>query len=441
MRSTRLAVSGFALLLAVSLLGVPGPAAAQDQSNKGTDYTMPQYNAYQAAHKEPDPQKRIQMLDDLVGTLGSSKDLLPYIEQAYLDSYTQLKNYPKLIEYADRVIGLGDQLPVQTRLEATVARCQAFEQSFNPKASDARDQLSKEVNAAKSGLVLLDKVPKPANTSDDQFAEGKKPAIGFFNSAAGSAELQLKDYTAAADSYKAVLAVNPKDAASYYHMGVADLGMAPPHTMDGYWAIARAIDLKIPGDAQVKDYLRKQMLAYEQPGCDSQIDAQLSELLTVAQGSADRPTTYSIPSADDLAKLRAQSNILTVISDLQAGGDKAKNTWLMICGSEFPVVVGKIIEATPGDGSVDFKVYEGPTDEDVQAATVPNMDVNVKGQPDAARLGKDDGIRFSGTLVSYDPQPFLLHWDEVKVDPTIIPEEKVTPGRKPHKVPPKKPSR
>ena len=42
-------------------------------------------------------------------------------------------------------------------------------------------------------------------------------------------------------------------------------------------------------------------------------------------------------------------------------------------------------------------------------------------QPDAARLQKDDGIRFSGTLVSYDPSPFLLHWDQVKIDPSVIP--------------------
>jgi hypothetical protein len=51
-------------------------------------------------------------------------------------------------------------------------------------------------------------------------------------------------------------------------------------------------------------------------------------------------------------------------------------------------------------------------------------------QPDASRLQKDDPIQFSGTIVSYDPSPFLLHWDQVKVDPSIIPEKGSTTKRK-----------
>ena len=119
-------------------------------------------------------------------------------------------------------------------------------------------------------------------------------------------------------------------------------------------------------------------------------------------------------------------------------------TWLAICGAEFPEVVGKIIDEQKTDASIDFMVYTGATPEDMQAATMANMDVKVwtapkpggsapaaggtqaatpiPPQPDVVRLSKDDGIRFSGTLVSYDPSPFLLHWDQVKVDPTVIPE-------------------
>jgi hypothetical protein len=68
--------------------------------------------------------------------------------------------------------------------------------------------------------------------------------------------------------------------------------------------------------------------------------------------------------------------------------------------------------------------------------------VKVVGQPDAARLQKGDGVRFSGTVVRYDPDPaFMLHWDKAKVNPEDIPAEKAAPGRRtPHKVPPKKPA-
>jgi hypothetical protein len=85
----------------------------------------------------------------------------------------------------------------------------------------------------------------------------------------------------------------------------------------------------------------------------------------------------------------------------------------------------------------------------MQAATTPNMDVKlwttgkppgtttVTPQPDVVRLQKDDGIRFSGTLVKYDPSPFLLHWDQVKVDPSVIPEKSETGKHPPRKLPTK----
>ena len=90
---------------------------------------------------------------------------------------------------------------------------------------------------------------------------------------------------------------------------------------------------------------------------------------------------------------------------------------------------------------MNFEVFTGSDETVVQNATTANMDVKVwtaappagtpnaaqeTPQPDAARLAKDDGIRFSGAIVSYDPTPFLLHWDQVKVDPTTIPEKAAT---------------
>ena len=53
------------------------------------------------------------------------------------------------------------------------------------------------------------------------------------------------------------------------------------------------------------------------------------------------------------------------------------------------------------------------------------MDVKVVGQPDAAKLEKDNPVRFTGTLMSYDPDPaFMLHWDKAKVNEEDIPKEK-----------------
>jgi tetratricopeptide (TPR) repeat protein len=439
------------------------PAAAQDgqqeqQGQQKTTYTLPEYNAFQAANAEKDPQTRIKLLDDFVAKYPNST-LLQYVYALYYQTYNQLKDYAKTIEYADKLVAMGDKVGADVRLGALQTRVQVFQATFKP-GPGVQDQLMKQRDAALEGAHLLDAFPKPPNASmsDEDFKKQKMPGLAFFYSAAGFADLQLKDNAAAVEAFKNALANKPDDPVSAYRLGLAYLQMTPPQSLDGFWALARAIDLKVPDPDKIKDYLQKQILAYEQPGCDSQATDQLNELLQLAQNSPDRPSTWRLPSQADLHQISQSSNILSVISDLSGGGDKAKMTWLAICGAEFPEVVGKIIDVKNNGTNVDFMVYTGASAEEMQNATTPNMDVKVwtsapppagsapatgggatqvPPQPDVVRLQKDDGIRFSGTLVSYDPSPFTLHWDQVKVDPSIIPEKGST-GK--HKVPPKKSS-
>lgn len=454
------------LLVAALILttGLAQPAAAQAQGSQPT-YTIPEYNAFEAANAEKDPATQIKLLDDFVAKFPKST-LMPYVYELYYPAYYKLKDYAKTIEYADKVVALGDKVDALVRLQAIQARVLSFSQAFNAKAPDAHDQLVKQRDASDLGAKLLTDLPKPAKQTtmtDADWEKQKKPGLALFYSAAGSADIGLKDYAAAIPEFKSALTNNPNEAVNWYQLGVSYLQSAPPDYMDGFWSLARAINLKIPGDAKVKIYLRQQILAYEQPGCDSSADAQLSELLQLAGTTGDRPATYAIPSAADLTKIRQASNILSLISDLSAGGDKAKMTWLALCNAQFPEVVGKIIDVVPGDSYVDFMVFTGATDDEIQKATTANMDVRVETaapaggaapaaaaapaasatpgqtpagpQPDVLRLQKDDGIRFAGTVSSFDPNPFLLHWTDVKVDPTIIPAKQEE--GKHHRVPTK----
>jgi tetratricopeptide (TPR) repeat protein len=438
MRSNLKGIFVFALVLGCAPARPVGAFGLQQQEAKPT-YTIPEYNAFQAARAETNPSSRVKLLDDFVAKYPAST-LMPYVSQLYMSTYNELKDYPKVIDAADKLNAMGDKVDPNVRLIALQTRVQAFPYAFNAKAPDAHDQLVKERDAAIQGAELLKGYAKPASStvSDADFAAQKKPGIAFFYGAAGFADLQLKDYAAASTAFKTSLDNNPADPVTNYRLGLSYLNMTPPQNLDGFWYLARAINLKVPDADKIQDYLRKAILVYEQPGCDSSVDDQLKELLTLAGTSGDRPATYTIPSAADLQKIAQASTILTVINDLSAGGDKAKMTWLAICGAQFPGVVGKIIEVKPGDGFVDFMVATGADDAALQAATVANMDVKVwtsappagapgaaqdTAQPDVTRLQKDDALRFSGAIVSYDPTPFLLHWDQVKVDPTIIPAE------------------
>ena len=170
------------------------------------------------------------------------------------------------------------------------------------------------------GLKLL---PDLKNAKPDLKDEQVKGLQLMLEGAAGQADVLLKDYAPAIEAFKAQLALNPNDPVANYRLGLAYLQSTPAQSLDGFWALARAVDLKIPDTDKVKDYLRKTIVNYQQPNCDSLIDSQMKALLDLAANAPERPSTWSIPSAADIQKVAQSSTIITVISDLSGGGDKA----------------------------------------------------------------------------------------------------------------------
>jgi hypothetical protein len=437
-----------AIIFAALVLASLCPRAAVAQQAAATaqqpTYTLPEYNALQAAQAEKDPAAQIKLLDAFVAQYPNST-LMQYIYQLYYPAYYKVKNLPKAMEYIDKQIALGDKADVAQRVQAIAqARVTLFGQIYKKDAPDAHDQLVKERDAAQLGLKLLPDLQKANPTIKD---EQIKALTLTLDNAIAAADIELKDFAAAQQAYKAELALNANDPVASYRLGLAYLQATPPQQLDGFWQLARAVDLKISDTDKVKDYLRKTIVNYQQPNCDSLVDAQLNELLQLAANAPERPATYSIPSAADIQKVAQTSTIISVIGDLGGGGDKTKLTWLAICGAEFPEVIGKIIDVKKFDNFVDIMVFTSASSDEIQAATTANMDVKVwtaappagaasgqiTPQPDVARVQKEDEIRFSGTLTSYDPSPFLLHWDMVKVDPSTIPEKAGAPKRPPRK--------
>src|SRR5579862_3991051 len=98
-----------AIILAVLLLApsiAQRAVAQQAQQSQQPSYTLPEYNAEQAAAAEKDPQARIKKLDAFVAQFPNST-LMEYIYQFYYQTYYQLKDYPKAIEYADTLTPLA----------------------------------------------------------------------------------------------------------------------------------------------------------------------------------------------------------------------------------------------------------------------------------------------------------------------------------------------
>jgi len=442
-------VAGLAIIAGLCLAN-SGASISRAQAIAGQDagaghekYTMAEYNSYQACAAEKNPQAQVKCLDDFVAKYPNSA-LLVYIYPLYYNAYSQLKNWPKVIENADKLLAMGDKVEPPIRYQAYYARAFAYSNMGN--GPEVQAQAPKACEAAKAGLKTLGELKKPDTMSEEDFNKQKQQPAILFNYTLAQCSMIQKDYQTAIDSYKAVLEKNPDDAITSYKIGQAYMAMNPPQQMDAFWYFAKAASAKNANQTQatqVKTYLRKLIANYQGGNvCDNLVDAELNELLQLASTSAERPASYKLISTADLDAARKDMTIASVIADLKAGGDKAKITWLAACGLEFPDVPGKLIEVKPGSDAVQLKVAFVTSDAEFDAKTTPDMDVKVVGQPEASKLEKDNPVRFTGTLAAYDPEPnFMLHWDKAKVNAEDIPKEKEKKGTTKKRPVTKKPGR
>jgi hypothetical protein len=377
-RMASLAVFSALCLLCLNAI----PASAQDAGAGAAGqqkYTMAEYNAYTAAANEKNPAAQLKALDDFVAKYPNSS-LLNYVYPLYYQNYAAQKNYPKVIEYADKELALGDKASATERYQAYSARAFAYNNMQNADVATSKAAYQAALDGAKSVEAFI----------------------------------------------------------SNFNIGRADLALTPPQQLDAIWAFARAATSKGATEQQsksVKAYLPKVIASYQGGTvCDALAQAELNELLQLAATSPERPASYKLYSAADLDAARKDMTIASVVTDLKAGGDKAKLTWTAACGLEFPDVPGKIIEVTAGTDAVILKNAFVTSDAEFDAATTPNMQASIKtaDQPDAAKLEKGNAVRFTGTLESYDPDPnFMLHWDKAKVNEEDLPKADKKPAKKP----------
>lgn len=166
-----------------------GQTQAQGQEAAKPQYTMAEYNAYQACAAERNPTQQIKCLDDFIAKYPNSQ-LLIYIYPLYYNAYSQLKNFPKVIEYADKLLALGDKVEAPVRYQAYYARAFAY---TNLNSQD-KDQATKARDAALAGLKTLEALKKPDNMSEEDFNKQKVQPTTVFNYTIASCSMVQKDY-------------------------------------------------------------------------------------------------------------------------------------------------------------------------------------------------------------------------------------------------------
>ena len=434
----RIGNSAQRILVGVALFAgavVTAGAAYAQGGQAATPYNREEYDQWLGCRNEKVPEKKVACLDAFVAQHAAAAGpagLGPFIASDYMHAYLDVKDWPKVVEAADKLLAFGEKIGADDQMTARVARAVAFV------SAEAQFQTPAKLNAARDsarqGIKDLANAKKPDGASQADWDTQNKQRAAYFDTVIAHTSEALKDAPGMVDAYKTLAGLDPTDATSWYKVGLAYRAMTPPKDLDAFWAFARAVSLKGSGEAQIHDYLRKLVASYQQAACDKLVDDEVNQMITLAAGSPDRPATFTLYTADDLNK--ARTDTANFIPYLREGGEHGKLMWLAVCGLDYPEIVTKLITIDAPEGApAVLHTFTGVTGDETKDGTVPDMEVKLDGsQPEVKRLVVNDELRFGATLTGYDQTPFMLHWEKGKVNPEDIPAET---GKKP--APKKKP--
>jgi len=298
--------------------------AAQDkqQDKKGPEWKdRAEYDLYDAAQKDQNPQSRLATLDKWKQQYPNS-DFADGRRDMILTTYQQLKQDRQVIDLAQEI--LKDKPNNFHALSALLSSVQALKP---PSAADL-DLAEKTANYLFDNLdQVYSAANKPEAVSADQWAQAKgqsRPyAIATLKWVIDTRKDQTKDNARAQQELEKLLQKDPTQAAVAYDLAGTILAQAKqkPETQPTalfYYARAAAYDgpgaLPAAERTKVRDYLAKVYPQYH--GSAEGMD----QLLALAKANAMPPADFKIKSTADIAQEEAQ----------KAAEEAAKNPMLTL---------------------------------------------------------------------------------------------------------------
>jgi hypothetical protein len=130
---------------------------------------------------------------------------------------------------------------------------------------EGRTKPERLLTMSSHGLDMLPRVQRPLGMNAADFADLKRQAYVMLSSAAGSAELRMKDYVSARVYLHNSVALQPNNAHDAYNLALADLSGPDRNPKEGYWYLARAVNLS-RGTARGMEVAREARARYVKDG-------------------------------------------------------------------------------------------------------------------------------------------------------------------------------
>ena len=118
------------------------------------------------------------------------------------------------------------------------------------------DQL---LSDARRGMNSMPQLRRPLGMSESDFAKLRQQSLAMLKAAAGYAELKRNMNLAARNDLRDAVSLDPSRGRDLYSLALADLSGKNPDLKEGYWNLARAVQLSqgTPQGAQIAQYARR----------------------------------------------------------------------------------------------------------------------------------------------------------------------------------------
>lgn len=178
-----------------------------------------------------------------------------------------------------------------------------------------------EEDPVQRGLLSLGRLRRPEGMSFDEFSRLRQYSQATLAAAAGSEALERKDYSLARELLGQAVAASPNDPRLVYALALADLSGDKPNRQQGYWLLARAVNLS-GGPAAARDVEQFGRKKYkEDGGSDRDWEQYLAN--TAAPGASAAATVVATAKTAQVASVNVSKPAL---SGTKAHGSKTRAT-------------------------------------------------------------------------------------------------------------------
>ena len=403
-----------AFAAAVTFVGTRQPVFAQaaQQSTQAPQKNWKdraEFDLYDSITKETQPAKRLELLNSWRDKYPSS-EFADIRQQLYMQTYQELNRWPDVFATAKEILSKDPNNLTALSKELTAI--------FALPAPTA-DDLANAEKAANQVLSNLDTLfapdKKPANVSDADWSNSKKPMQMLAQNTLGYAALQRKDYAKAETEFSKSLQLDGNAPQVSYWLGIAMLGQKK--YPQGLYEYARAAAYDGPnalapaGRQQIRGQLENYYTQYH--GSKEGLDQMLAQ----AKTSPLPPADFKLMSKADLAeqKLKQEEDFKKQNPELamwmsikeQLTGPNGQTYFdSSMKGAELPEFKGKLIEARPESRPKELVLA-------IENGTTPDATLKFESAlPGKMEPGAD--LSFKGIASGYTASPFMVTFDVQK---------------------------